>query len=293
MLTRERIALRVLEEAAGSLPKTVFVKLMFLLRMETELAQLSSFYDFVPYKFGPHSFALYRDLYRLGSNGYVSEGRDYVALNDRLINESQNETEKLAKSLKLAVANTVERYGKMKVSPLILDVYERYQWFALNSEREERNRFPIPPRPKAPTAIYTIGYEGRSVDAFFNYLLEIGIETVIDVRANPVSRKYGFAGNRMKQIGDGLGIGYQHYPTLGVPSSERTTLSDRASRERLFAQYEQSILVNRKQEIRDAGKLMSRKPSVLVCVERDVSTCHRSRLSQAIAKETGMEVVHL
>ena len=35
---------------------------MFLLRMETELKQLSSFYDFVPYKYGPYSFALYRDL---------------------------------------------------------------------------------------------------------------------------------------------------------------------------------------------------------------------------------------
>lgn len=293
MLTRERIALRVLEEAGGSLNKTTFVKLMFLLRMETELNQLSSFYDFVPYKYGPHSFALYRDLYRLQSNGYVAEGDSYVALNEKLLAATQNQTEKLANDLQFTVTDIVERYGQMKVSPLIKEVYDRYRWYALNSERSERKLFSIPSRPKASTAVYTIGYEGRTVDAFFNYLLEKGIETVIDVRANPVSRKYGFSGTRMKQIAHWLELKYRHFPSLGIPSSQRATLSDEESRARLFARYELTVLVNRKQEIRDAGKLMSRMPSVLVCVERDVNTCHRGRLSHAIADETGMEVINL
>ena len=176
MLTREKIALKVLEEAGGSLPKTVFVKLMFLLRMETGLKQNSSFYDFVPYKYGPHSFALYRDLIRLGSYGYVDEGDDYVALNQNLLVETQHQTEGLASNLQFAVADIVERYGQMKVSPLIRDVYDKYMWYALNRRTTRTQLIPIPSRPKAAAAVYTIGYEGRTVDAFFNYLLEIGIE---------------------------------------------------------------------------------------------------------------------
>ncbi len=293
MLTRERIALKVLEEAGGSLPKTVFVKLMFLLRMETGLKQNSSFYDFVPYKYGPHSFALYRDLFRLGSYGYVEEGDDFVALNQKLLVETQHQTEGLARNLQFAVADIVERYGQMKASPLIKVVYERYRWYALNSERSERNHFPIPSRPKAPPAVYTIGYEGKTVDAFFNYLLEEGIKTIIDVRANPVSRKYGFAGRRMKEIGERIGIGYQHFPTLGVPSRERAYLTDKASRIKLFDRYEQITLVDRRHEVSRVGNHMKSEPTVLVCIEKDVECCHRSRLALAVAEETGMEVINL
>ncbi len=293
MLTRERVALRVLEEAGGSLAKTKFVKLMFLLRMETELAQLPSFYDFVPYKYGPHSFALYRDLFRLGVHGFVAEGDSHVSLNEKLLAETQSRTEGLATNLKLAAADIVERYGQMKMSPLIRDVYDRYRWYALNSERSERKLFPIPSRPKASPAVYTIGYEGKSVDGFFNYLLEQGIETIIDVRANPVSRKYGFAGSRMKQISENIGFEYCHIPSLGISSGERANLSNQTSRAQLFAVYEQTTLVDCREDVRRVGKYMKIKPSVLVCVEKDVRSCHRSRLSLAIAEETGMEVINL
>lgn len=293
MLTREKIALKVLEEAGGSLPRTVLVKLLFLLRMETTLTKNASFYDFVPYKYGPYSFALYRDLYRLESYGFVSQGNSQFVLNEKLADETQRQTSKLARNLQLAIANVYERYGQETPNSLVRIVYDKYPWYAINSEHSARMNVKIPLRPKATSAVYTVGYEGKSVDAFFNFLLDKGIETVVDVRANPVSRKYGFSGSRMKQIGGSLGIGYQHFPNLGVPSRKRAILSDIASRERLFEQYEQSMLVNRKQEIRDVAKLMSRLPSVLVCVERDVNCCHRGRLSHVIANDTGMEVINL
>ena len=293
MLTRERIALRVLEEAGKPLPRTVFVKLMFLLRMETNLKQLPGFYDFVPYKYGPFSFALYRDFDRLKSNGYVVEGDDQFALNMKVSQVTQQQTRKLASNVQLAIADVVERYGHMTIGSLINAVYREYSWYALNSERSERKLFLIPSRPKAMPAVYTIGYEGRTVDAFFNYLLEKGIETIIDVRANPISRKYGFSGSRMKQLGKYIGIDYQHSPSLGVPSSERANLSDYESYARFFIKYEQHTLAHRKQEIKEVGTYMRSKPSVLVCVEKDVDCCHRSRLSLAIANETGMEVIHL
>ena len=293
MLTRERIALRVLEEAGKPLPRTVFVKLMFLLRMETNLKQLPGFYDFVPYKYGPFSFALYRDLDRLESNGYVTSGEDQFKLDEKLNCETKQQTGRLDRNTKLAITDILDRYGHLNLSPLIRDVYRRYRWYALNSERSERNLFPILSRPKAVPAVYTIGYEGKTVDAFFNHLLESGIETIIDVRANPVSRKYGFAGSRMKQIGESIGFSYRHFPSLGISSSERANLSDMASRAQLFAQYEQTTLAHRTQEVNEVGEYMRGTPSVLVCVEKDVESCHRSRLATAVASESGLRVTHL
>ena len=32
------------------------------------------------------------------------------------------------------------------------------------------------------------------MEAFFNHLLKLGIDVLIDVRANPISRKFGFSG---------------------------------------------------------------------------------------------------
>ena len=41
--------------------------------------------------------------------------------------------------------------------------------------------------------IFTFGYEALSLNNFIARLKEAGVETVIDVRANPLSRKRGFS----------------------------------------------------------------------------------------------------
>ena len=80
MLKRERIILNLLSRVAKPLSRTVFVKLVFLLRHETALKDMPSFYDFVPYNFGPFSFTLYWELERLQQNGYVTTQQEHVAL---------------------------------------------------------------------------------------------------------------------------------------------------------------------------------------------------------------------
>ena len=273
--------------------RTVFVKLMFLLRMETKFKQSSSFYDFVPYNFGPFSFALYRDLQRLESHGYISIGETQFALNETLLDQTQKQTRELPHNVQFAVRFVSEKYGQMHPGSLIETVYRRYPWYASKSQLPERNLVLMPSLQPALPAVYTVGYEGKSVDAFFNHLLDQGMEAIIDVRANPVSRKYGFSGLRMKKIGESLGLEYRHSPRLGVPSSERASLSDFASYQHLLSRYELQTLPQRKQEVNEVGTFMFRIPSVLVCVERDVNCCHRSRLANAVANETGLEVIHL
>jgi len=71
VLKRQRILLRVLREANRPISHIELVKAAFLLRQETLLANESAYYDFVPYLFGPFSFALYRELRALVRDGYV------------------------------------------------------------------------------------------------------------------------------------------------------------------------------------------------------------------------------
>lgn len=293
MLNRERIALSLLEMAGGTLSRTKFVKLMFLLRMQTDLWRISSYYDFVPYKFGPFSFALYRDIERLEAHGLVSSCEDGFALNPLRSDETKFQRGKLSRSALEEISRMWILYGRFNTDALVLSVYRRYPWYAINSERDERNRVDLPTRRMPSPAVYTTGYEGKSVDGFFDQLLKAGIKMIIDVRANPVSRKYGFAGSRMKEIAGKLSMEYRHFPSLGISGDSRRGLSDEASRERLFYSYETHTLARRCREVREVGELMRQSPSTLVCIERDVETCHRSRLARAVADDTGMATVHL
>ena len=293
MLTRQKTVLSLLTQVGKPLSPTVFVKLVFLLRQETDLERDRSFYSFVPYNFGPFSFTLYWDLGSLRQNGYVSIEEERIALCGRTIELVEKRVEELPASIRSAVADVLTRYGTMNQKALIREVYSRYPWFALNSKLPERDSVSVQRPKKARPAVYTAGYEGRSVDAFFNDLLKRGIHVVVDVRANPVSRKYGFSRLRLVEFCKKLGLQYRHVPTLGIPGTARAGLNGFTSYQRLLKRYEEAMLPERSAEVQDVGRLMHRQPSVLVCVEKDVRRCHRSRLAEAVARETGLEVVHL
>ncbi len=288
MFIREKIVLKLLNQLPQPVLRTVFVKLVFLLRHETSLRNMSSFYDFVPYKYGPFSFTLYRELERLKSNGYVREVEGKLAPLPFVAS-----AEPLAPLGKAAVRHVVGNYGNTSRQAILEDVYRRYPWFALKSELPQRKFASIEPPLEAPPAVYTSGYEGMSVEAFFNRLLERGIQMLIDVRANPVSRKYGFAGSRLRHFCELLGLSYRHEPSVGIPPGVRSELDDLASYRRLFRHYEESILPAQLNKIAELGRTMSVIPSVLVCFEKDVERCHRGCLAPYIAHESGLKEIHL
>lgn len=293
MLMRQKAVLALLLSAGRSLSPTMFVKLVFLLRQETRFKTEPSFYDFVPYKLGPFSFGLYRDLSLLRREGFVMPEEDRVSLAPLSRDAVAKESESLPKRASDSIEEVLGRYGHLSQTGLVASVYERYPWFALNSELPERRLASVVAPRRAKPEVYTIGYEGKSIDGFLNLVLEQGIEIVVDIRANPVSRKYGFSGRRLCEMCERMGFGYHHAKALGIPSAARAELGDYASYQRLMGRYETEMLPARKGEVESLAELMQGKPSVLVCVERDVSCCHRSRLANAIAKETGMRVVHL
>ncbi len=72
MLNRQRALLAILGEFKESIAPITLVKLAFLASVESDLQADHTFYDFVPYHYGPFSFALYRELSTLRDYGYVT-----------------------------------------------------------------------------------------------------------------------------------------------------------------------------------------------------------------------------
>jgi len=146
---------------------------------------------------------------------------------------------------------------------------------------------------QAVKTVYTAGYEGESIDTFFEKLLKAGVQRLVDVRYNAISRKYGFSKGRLRQLCEQRKIDYVHLRQLGIPSSQRKSLKTVGDYQRLMREYERSILPKVSDVQREALQLVQELPSVLVCFEADVDYCHRGLLAEAVSSEGAMSVVHL
>jgi uncharacterized protein (DUF488 family) len=282
-----------LDSAAKPLSQTMFVKLAFLLRQETEVRNDATFYGFVPHHYGPFSFALYRELESLVRESYVTKDENGLRLDSSMAAETRRLVADLPGSARASVDHVLSRYGAKAQNSLLRDVYARYPWFATKTERKDLLPATMPSSPSAPPAVYTIGYEGNSVDGFFDRILRAGIRGIADVRANPVSRKYGFARSSLSGIAEELGINYRHYPELGIPSVHRADLNSFASYQRLLDRYERTMLPRQTAGIAALAGVVQSEATALLCVESDVRCCHRSRLADAVARVSGLSIKHL
>ncbi len=293
MLRRQKILLGLVAYSGRSVNATMLMKLAFLARHETHLRSDHTFYDFVPYKYGPFSFALYRELTGLTRNGYLAHSGDRIVIPRASRQMAQRKIDELPNNTLIEVNELATGHSSLPTEKLLRKVYAEYPWYAARSERKDLQPPRLPRLRTAPPAVYTIGYEGRSIDSFFRELLRRGVKTILDVRANPVSRKYGFAKSSFSQIADKLEIEYQHKPQLGIPSSLRKPLSDYASYQRLFTQYKKTIARDHRVEVATVAARMNQRPTALMCMEKDVKFCHRSRLAEAISAENGLDIKNL
>jgi uncharacterized protein (DUF488 family) len=283
MKNAERIILNLLLTASPSMTKLKFVKLLFLLNKEGD----DRAYDFLPYKYGPFSFQLYRDLTKLAQDGWITD--DTLRISPNRKGEALAEARKLPPLSRDRVLDIYSLYGRLSENALIKTVYAKYPEFTFKSELKKTDAFP----PKAPFAIYTIGYEGSSIDSFLNVLLQKGIARLIDVRSNPISRKWGFAKSTLSGLCEKTGIEYIHIRELGISSDRREGLESKKDYKILLDEYEKKYLPSLQRKVLDALSLISTAPSALVCVEADVHICHRGRLANKIAEMSQLPVVHL
>src|SRR5690606_4994333 len=87
-----------------------------------------------------------------------------------------------------------------------------------------------------------IGYEGLSLETYLNKIIQNGGTLLCDVRANPHSRKFGFAKKALSRACAEVGIQYEHFPELGIPSEDRKGLAPKDDYQVLFAAYEKDHL---------------------------------------------------
>ncbi len=294
MRNAQRTIISILLQQERPLSKTFIVKIAFLLSKETPQNQLGPFYKFLPYKYGPFSFVLYRDISNLAQTGWITKNNRLEILAHRK-SEAEKEVEKMPRLLRCGVSNILEHYGFMSSEELINLVYSRYKSYTYFSEYNGPDGvkpFSISP-PDAPIAIYTIGYEGESVDGFLDACVQNGIRQLLDVRNNPISRKWGFSKRRLSDLCHKMKMEYHHLPELGIPASSRKNLGALESYEELLDHYEKSILPQREKEKCRALELVYKKASALMCMEADVAYCHRGRLAKELAYISGLPIKHL
>ena len=145
----------------------------------------------------------------------------------------------------------------------------------------------------ATSNIFTVGYEGVSIENFIRKLCENSIYRIIDVRRNPISRKPGFSKAALLARLQESGIDYVHIPELGIDSSLRRSLQTDDDYSALFTHYEERMLPNVTDKIEETIALLEEKPSALLCFEEDPQHCHRTCLAHYIARETDLTEVPL
>lgn len=288
MLKRQKILLSLLNISGGRASRITLFKLAFLLSEEGQSEQLQTFYEFMPYLYGPYSFTLNHELDTLLRSGLINfvgtEGVELTSAGRLAAGHKFEPT--LIQDLTVLEAE----YARMNQKSLVNYVYDKFPAFTMNSSKPANRKTT---RPKAKCANYTVGYQSLQVDGLLNILLQQGIERLIDTRLNPVARRYGFHKSTLTSLCHKAGIEYIHAPEFGVPSEWRQELNTEQDYLKLFKRYEKEVLDSRKPDVFHLSAQMIEKPSALLCRELDGRHCHRSRLAQRLFNINGLPVTEL
>ena len=291
MLIRQKVILSLIDQMSGQMPngsqgkvsRLQLVKWAFLLEKEVKM---KAFYQFVPYLYGPFSFTLYHELETLRRNGYIR----FFSSEDGIQRVSDVPIPPIDRVLESEISDFSKKYRSLSMEKLINRVYSDYPWFTINAKESDKRTEKC---PKGKCAVYTAGYEGLHIDGFLNILLQAGIQQVIDVRCNPVSRRYGFHKSTLSNLCKRLKIQYRHVPEVGIPSESRVNLQQPSDYTRLFQNYKEKVLALQQDAVKRIAGWVASRPSVLVCMEADPCFCHRSHLAEQIANHTKLRINHL
>jgi hypothetical protein len=292
LFERQRLLLTLLDALRGPVSNTDFQKLLFLYTHECEKTPT---YEFVPYKFGGFSFTSYADKRRLMEAGLLVPSDPHWELTD-----AGRQTARKEAVLPLVVAGFCRRHAGLRGNALIAEQYRKHPYYAIRSEivekvlpdEESRKRIAAARPAKAKPGLVTIGYEGRSLEAYLNLLLQNSVTLLCDVRRNPLSRKYGFSKSTLSKACEGVGVRYEHLPELGIASEERRELVTQADYDALFATYERDSLPKQAAALaKIRGWVKAGERVALTCFELLPHQCHRHCVAEALAHGAGKDLV--
>lgn len=291
---RQRFLLKLLEISGGNLSKIKLQKLLFLSQITRETS-ISTYYDFVPYLYGCHSFQASADLSLLESRGWLKQG----SKNIRLITNTRFDISNYDMDILNIVLGQFRNYSN---TMLIKYIYENYPYYAIYSRAAKENitdgycqkvKEIKDSISKKPIAIFTIGYEGRSFEAYANLLIKNDVRLICDIRNNPLSRKFGFSKSTFGELLSKLYIAYCHLPELGIKSELRQNLSADDDYERLFQAYRKLLITKSSNPLKLIDLLADYKKIGLTCFEYDAHYCHRHCVSDYLENKTKITAKHL
>lgn len=294
MYYRRKIILSLLEIFGNELEKFQLQKLLMLLSKQ----QQKPSYFFVPYKYGCFSFQANADL---------STMRKYEWVEEDHANWKRTTRTSYITDLKENDKNALERlkanFNNKSSDFLIKHTYRHYPYYAINSKiatrllkQDEIKKVDLEKPDSTLKALFTIGYEGISIEQYINKLIKADVRILCDVRKNSFSMKYGFSKSQLKMACEGVGIDFIHIPEVGIRSDKRKQLITQQDYDRLFEDYRRSVLTETKSQQEYILDLIAKHQRVAItCFEKDIGQCHRKHLAEAICAlpETELKLIHL
>ncbi|MCX6325012.1 MAG: DUF488 family protein [Sphingobacteriales bacterium] len=288
MFYRRKIILSLLQLFDGQLDKIRLQKLLFLFANKQGKAE----YEFIPYKFGCYSYSANADMTAMVRKGILKEDEKSFEKNDKTdyLKQIKPADHKLLLEVK---AN----YGTMSASALMKHTYLNFPFYATRSEvaetilsKEELKKVTNSKSAENKTILFTIGYEGISLENYLVRLLKNDVRILVDVRKNALSMKYGFSKNQLKKYCESLGVMYVHFPQVGIQSEQRQELNTQADYDKLFTIYRKDNLSKTTDTQTDILTLLKKhKRIALTCFEANICQCHRKHLAEAIEKLPAFE----
>lgn len=281
---RRKILMAVLQCFGGSLSAIELQKYLFLF---TRKQQDNKAFDFIPYKYGCFSYQVQWDISALKTKGYLTE-------NDNVLKISQSDNYMLMLDMfdqgyLRQLKTEFEGYTKDAV---IRYTYQKFPYYATKSTIAESVLADFPEslekienqkRHFTEPQLFTIGYEGVSLETYLNKLIINDVHTLCDVRKNAYSQKYGFTKAQLQKECEGVDIKYVHVPQLGIESEKRQQLNTQADYDALFDEYEKTTLKDNTEALQYVRNLIKTDKRVaLTCFEKDPKQCHRSRVAKAL-----------
>jgi hypothetical protein len=294
MFYRRKLILAVLETFGGKLAKINLQKLLFLVTNR----QGKPAYDFIPYKFGSYSYSANADLTAMVKHGFLTEDDTAFTKKDKqLYLSSLTDTDRRLVNQAFILFKNYDADALMKYT------YTNFPYYAINSTTAPRllsatelERVTSKKPSGTATILFTVGYEGVSLEAYLNKLIKNDIRLLVDVRNNPQSQKYGFSKSTLKRCCESLAIEYLHIPEVGIQSEERQELGSQLDYDKLFEAYKLHTLPTTANAQQQILSLLKQKQRVaLTCFEANICQCHRKHLSEAITQLPGwkFELKHI
>jgi len=143
--------------------------------------------------------------------------------------------------------------------------------------------------------LYTIGHSTRTLDEFLAVLQAHSIQTLVDIRSFPMSRRLPHFNREVleKSLAQS-GIRYVWMPALGGRRKKiRDDSPNIALRNDSFRNYADYMLTDEfRHGIEDLIKLAAQSPTAYMCAERVYFHCHRMLVSDWLVTH-GHDVQHI